>query len=138
MSKFDLTMEEGLEAFRTVCEVSRYILIHPFVDGEDRPNSSVRISSYMLWEVGLRFPLPKDLCYLLNGLKMTLGCCRPNILRLLLGVALTNQPLNIFLGDREVLANYNFGVNHGEPYFQVSSSSRNLVDRKSTRLNSSH
>ena len=126
-SEFDLTSEEGLEAFRTACEVPRDVIIGPYEEGMDRPVGSVIISSYMLREVGLRFPIPKDLCYLLDGLRMTLECCRPNVLQLLLGVALANHRLNIFLGDRELLANYSFGMNNEELYFQVSPSGRNLI-----------
>ena len=112
---YDLTTEVGLETFRVLCEVLRDIVISLFVDGSNRLAGSIIISSYMLREVGLRFPLPRDLCYLLNGLKMTLECFRSNVFRLLLGVALVNQRLNIFLGDQKVFANYIFGVNHGEP-----------------------
>ena len=58
---------------------------------------------------------------------MTLGCCRPNVLRLLLGVALANNHLNIFLSDWKLLANYSFGVNNREPYFQVSPARTSLI-----------
>ena len=85
------------------------------------------VNSYMLKEVGLRFPLPADLCYLLNGLKMSLECCKSNVLQLLMGVAFANQKLNIYLGDREVLANYIFKVDRGEPYFKLAPSDRPMV-----------
>ena len=90
VSEFDLVIEEGLEAFRTSCEVPGEVLISPFVAGEDKPEGSVTISSYMLREVGLRFPLSRDLCYLLNGLRMSLECYQPNVLHLLLGMVLAN------------------------------------------------
>ena len=54
---------------------------------------------------------------MLNGLRMSLECYRPNVLCFLLGVAFVNQCLNIFLDDLEVLANYSFGVNYGKLYF---------------------
>ena len=47
-SKFDLAIEEGLEAFRTSCKVPGEVLTCPFMAGEDRPKGSVMISSYML------------------------------------------------------------------------------------------
>ena len=52
-TKFDLTTEESLEAFRTVCKVPRDVVVGPYKEGMDRPQGSVIISSYMLREVGL-------------------------------------------------------------------------------------
>ena len=49
----DFDLEDGLEVFQASCEVPRNVLIGLLVDGEDRLEGSMTISSYMLQEVGL-------------------------------------------------------------------------------------
>ena len=124
---YDLSSADGLRAFCEAVGTPDGVSIHPFQDGADITPDAFVLSSYMLLEVGLRFPLSVDLCYLLNGLRLSLGCYRPNVLRLLMGVSFVNERLNVLLGDREVLANYHFAISNGEPYFQIAPTGKPLV-----------
>ena len=124
---YDLSTPEGFLAFRKAAKVPDGVGIQPVLEGVENPRDAVVLSSYMMLEVGLRFPLSVDLCYLLNGLRLSLEYYKPNVLRLLLGISFVNECLNIFLGNREVLANYSFAVSHGEPYFQIAPSGKNLI-----------
>ena len=124
---YDLSTPEGLLAFREAAKVPDGVGIQPVREGVENPRDAVVLSSYIILEVGLRFPLPVDLCYLLNELRLWLECCKPNVLRLLLGISFVNERLNIFLGNREVLVNYSFTISHGEPYFQIAPSGKNLI-----------
>ena len=102
---YDLSTPEGLRAFHEAAEIPEDVEVQPDGIGMERPRDAVVLSSYMILEVGLRFPLPLDLCHLLNGLRLSLECYKLNVLRLLLGINFVNQRLNIFLGDWEVLSN---------------------------------
>ena len=117
----------GFRTFREAAEVPDGVSIQPIRKGVENPQDAIVLSNYMLLEVRLRFQLSMDLCYLLNGLRLSLECCRPNVLGLLMGINFVNERLNILLGDREVLANYNFVVSPGEPYFQIAPSRKNLI-----------
>ena len=77
---YDLSTLEGLQAIREAAEVLDGMDVQPNGRGVKSPRDAMVLSSYMMLEVRLRFPLPLDLCYLLNGLRLSLECCKPNVL----------------------------------------------------------
>ena len=77
---YDLFTPDRLLAFCEAVEVPDGVSIQSIREGMENPLDAIVLSSYMLLEVGLRFPLSMDLCYLLNGLRLSLECYRPNVL----------------------------------------------------------
>ena len=126
-SQINLHTPEGLSSFRRDHNVPDDVGVRLYTEGEVVDFPSIVVSSYMLAVVGLRFPLPSIFCHLLMGFHLPLGSCRPNLVRLFLGVSAVCERLGIFLEPRDVAHCYSLHFNLGEPYLRVGPSGRHLV-----------
>ena len=86
-SLYNSHSNDGLIAFWKACEIPNDVISHPFTEGENVALTFLVLSNYMLREVGLHFPLPLDVSFLLNEHRLSLECCHPNVLHLLLGIS---------------------------------------------------
>ena len=79
--------------------------LKPFIEDEELEDGSIVVSIYILWWVGLRFPLDSIICGRLNELSILLGCCKPNKFRMLLGLIEVSVRFGALLNLHDIVYN---------------------------------